>query len=253
MRVLVSSSDTPPPDLWFGQRGRGDPFVLLHPGGTDSRALDSLVAELDDTYSCLTPDQRAHGHSRDVPGPLTFEAMAADTIGLLERTMDAPVHLLGYSDGAIIALYVALARPDLVRSLVFAAGVFHHAGWLPGVLDGEAPDFMGDSYAEISPDGRAHWPVVVAKLADLHATAPTLTVADLATLSVPTLVMLGDDDEVRFEHAIEMYRALPDGELAIVPRASHGVVVEKPAMVARLIRDFHSPDKFDGFAPIRRT
>ena len=165
-------------------------------GGSDSRALDPLIAELDGTYACFTPDQRAHGRSRDVPGPLTFEAMAANTVAFSERSADTPVHLLGYSDGAIVALYVALARPDLVRSLVFAAAVFHYEGWLPGVLDGEVPSFMGDSYGEVSPDGREHWPVVVAKLDALHAVAPALTVDDLATLTVPTLVMLGDDDEV---------------------------------------------------------
>nr|RZI36326.1 2-succinyl-6-hydroxy-2,4-cyclohexadiene-1-carboxylate synthase [Cryobacterium sp. SO1] len=179
--------------------------------------------------------------------------MADDTVAFLERSVETPVHLLGYSDGAIVALHVALARPDLVRSLVFAAAVFHRDGWLPGVLDGEAPDFMGDSYGEVSPDGREHWPVVVAKLDELHAVSPSLTADDLATLTVPTLVVLGDDDEVRFEHALAMFRALPDGELAVVPRATHGVLVEKPALLAHLIRDFHDTEKTDGFAPIRRA
>ena len=240
-------------ELWFSRRGSGEPFVLLHPGGVDSRALDPLVAELDGTYACFTPDQRAHGRTRDAAGPLSFEAMAADTVAFLERCVDTPVHLLGYSDGAIVALHVALARPDLVRSLVFAAAVFHREGWLPGVLDGEAPDFMGDFYGEVSPDGREHWPVVVAKLDALHAVAPSLTVNDLATLPLPTLVILGDDDEVRFEHAVAMFRALPEGELAVVPRATHGLLVEKPALFAQLIRDFHDTEKTNGFAPIRRS
>lgn len=241
------------PDLWFARQGTGEPLVLLHPGGADSRAFDPLITELDDTYVCVTPDQRAHGCTGDVAGPLSFEAMAADTVAFLERSVDTPVHLLGYSDGAIVALHVALARPDLVRSLVFAAAVFHRDGWLPGVLDGETPDFMGDSYGEVSPDGRDHWPVVVAKLDALHAVSPALTVDDLATLTMPTLVILGDDDEVRVEHAVAMYRALPDGELAVVPRATHGLVVEKPELFALLIRDFHDSNKSNGFAPIRRS
>ena len=242
-----------PSDLWFTRRGHGEPFVLLHPGGSDSRALAPLVAELDGEYVCFTPDQRAHGRSRDVLGPLTFEAMAGDTVAFLERSIDTPVHLLGYSDGAIVALHVALARPDLVRSLVFAAAVFHHEGWLPGVLDGEAPSFMGDSYGEVSPDGRNHWAVVVEKLHALHSVAPALNVDDLATLTMPTLVVLGDDDEVQLEHAVAMYRALPDGELAVLPRATHGLVVEKPALFAQLIRDFHHAERTNGLAPIRRA
>ncbi|WP_259678141.1 alpha/beta fold hydrolase [Arthrobacter oryzae] len=251
--AFMVSGEQQPSDLWFARRGSGDPFVLLHPGGADSRALDPLIAELNGTYACFTPDQRGHGHTRDVPGPLSYEAMAADTVAFLERSVDTPVHLLGYSDGAIVALHVALARPDLVRSLVFAAAVFHRVGWVPGVLDGEMPDFMGDSYGEVSPDGREHWPVVVAKLDALHAVSPALTVDDLAVLTMPTLVILGDDDEVRLEHAVAMYRALPDGELAVVPRATHGLAVEKPALFAHLIRDFHDAEKTNGFAPIRRS
>ena len=238
--------------LWHTERGSGTPFVLLHPGGVDSRAFDPLVAELVGSYLVRLPEQRAHGHTPDLEGPLTFAAMAADTVEFLEATGDAPVHLLGHSDGAIVALHVALARPDLVRSLVFAGAVWHHRGWLPGVLDEEPPEFFGDAYAEVSPDGRDHWPVVVAKMAAMHEREPALSLDDLRGLAVPTLVVIGDDDEVRFDHAVAMYEALPDGELAVVPRSTHGFPVEKPALFSQLIRDFHAADKSNGFAPVRR-
>ncbi|MFT4228467.1 alpha/beta fold hydrolase [Micropruina sp.] len=87
----------------------------------------------------------------------------------------------------------------------------------------------------------------------MHESEPVIAEGDLSTLSMPVLVVLGDDDEVRFEHAIRMYEALPDGELAILPRSTHGLIVEKPALLAQLIRDFHAPDKNNGVAPIRRT
>ena len=95
--------------------------------------------------------------------------------------------------------------------------------------------------------------MVVEKLDALHAVAPALNVGDLATLTMPTLVILGDDDEVKLEHAVAMYRALPDGELAVLPRATHGLVVEKPALFAQLIRDFHHAERTNGLAPIRRA
>ncbi len=237
--------------MWFAEIGDGDTLVALHPGGADSRALDALVAELPE-YRVITPDQRGHVRTADVPGPASFEAMAAETADLIEGRSERPVHLFGYSDGAIVALELALSRPDLVRDVVLAAGVFHHDGWLPGVLDGDAPDFMADSYGEVSPDGRSHWPQMVKKLADLHRIEPRHTTDDLRRLDRPVLVMIGDDDEPRLEHILEMYRALPHGELAVVPRATHGFVVEKPKLVAGLIRDFHATDKTDGFAPIRR-
>lgn len=239
--------------MWFEEHGQGEAFVLLHPGGADSRALGPLVAELVDDYRLLTPDQRGHGRTPDVEDPWSFEAMATDTIGLIENERTGPVHLLGYSDGAIVALHMALARPDVVRSLVFAAGVFHTGGWLPGVLGGEPPEFMADAYGEVSPDGREHWPVIVDKLARLHDAEPALTTTDLAGLRMPVLIIVGDDDEPRLEHLLEMYRSLPDGELAVIPRATHGFLIEKPGLLGHLIRDFHRPDKTNGLAPLRRT
>ncbi|MEX5295572.1 alpha/beta fold hydrolase [Kocuria sp. CPCC 205268] len=244
----------PAATLWFHARGAGDPFVLLHPGGADSRALEPLVRELPDRYRVLTPDQRAHGHTADPGGPLSYAVMAEDTIAFLEQQTRPPVHLLGYSDGAVIALTVAMMRPDLIRDLVLVAGVHHRDGWESGVLEGAAqvPEVMADAYAEVSPHGREHYAQVVAELDRMHAAEPVFTAADLARLDIPVLVLLGDDDEVRLEHAVAMYRALPRGELAVVPHASHGVLVEKPGLCARLITDFHAPDTPETLAPLRR-
>jgi hypothetical protein len=100
----------------------------------------------------------------------------------------------------------------------------------PGVLDaGESPpDFMADLYGEVSPDGREHFPVVAAKLARMHADGPMLTVSDLGAVASRTLVMVGDD-EVTLEHAITLYRGLPEAELAVVPGTSRGLLVESQA------------------------
>ena len=162
---------------------------------------------------------------------------------------------MGCSDGAILALLVALQRPDLVRKLVFVAGVFHRDGWAPGVVDPDntPPEFLERFYGELSPDGPEHYPVVVAKLAKMHLQGPTLAVADLNRIGSRTLVMIGDDDEVRLEHAIELYRSLPDSELAIIPGTSHGLLVEKPTLCNTLIIDFLTTDPVSTMAPIRRA
>jgi pimeloyl-ACP methyl ester carboxylesterase len=163
------------------------------------------------------------------------------------------VFLAGCSDGAVVALTVALRRPDLVRRLVFIAGVFHRDGWAGGVLDGEPPEFLRQSYGELSPDGAAHYEAIVTKLAAMHAHEPSLTAADLRRVGCRTLVMTGDDDEVRLEHAIELYRSLPDAELAVVPGTSHGLLAEKPALCNLLITEHLARDPVPTFAPIRRA
>lgn len=238
--------------LWFEATGKGEPLVLLHPGGADSRAFGPLVERLVGSYRLITPDQRGHGRTPDAPGPISYEIMADETISFLEEQFGEPVHLLGYSDGAVVALFVALKRPDLVKDLVVVSGVYHRDGWAAGVLDAEVPEFMIDSYGGVSPDGRDHFTVVAEKLAQMHSTQPALTERELADVLCPALVLIGDD-EVLLEHAVSLYRALPQGELAVIPHASQGVLVEKPELCSSMITAFHVSDKPATYAPIRRA
>lgn len=237
---------------WFAQTGTGADLVLLHPAWTDSTAMRPLAEHLGG-YRCLLVDRPGHGRSRDTGTDWSYAQMADSVAVVVEEHASAPVHLVGWSDGAVVGLHLALRRPDLVRSLVFGGAAYHRSGWLDGVLDEEPPPFLRDAYAAVSPDGVEHWPVVVEKSARLHQQEPDLTVDDLRAVRVPTLVVVGDDDQVRWEHLLDMYAALPDGELAVVPRATHGVVVEKPALLAELVREFHREDRGDGLAPIRRA
>ena len=242
---------------WYETHGEGDPLVMLHPGGggVDARALAPNVGAMAARFRVYTPERRAHGHTPDVEGPITFEDMARDTIAFLEEVVGGPAHLVGSSDGAIVALLAALRAPQLVRRLVTVAGPFHHDGWVPSAIDPNdaPPDFLARSYAEISPDGESHYPVVVEKLARMHVSEPTLTLAELGTVSCRTLVMLGDDDEVALEHAIAMYRALRDGELMVVPGTSHGLLVEKPELCNAVTLDFLRNEPVETMAPIRRA
>jgi pimeloyl-ACP methyl ester carboxylesterase len=241
---------------WYEVAGDGEPLVLLHPGGAgvDSRAWSPNIAAFRSRFRVYTPDRRAHGRTPDVEGPITFEAMAADTIAFVEEVVREPAHLVGCSDGAIVALLAALTRPDLVRRLVFIAAPFNLGGWLPGVIDPdvEPPEFLRRSYADISPDGPDHYRVVVEKLARMHQEGPTLETTDLEHVEARTLVMVADDDEVALEHVIAMYRAIPDAELAVIPGTSHGLLVEKPEVCNQLIVGFLTSDPVETIAPIRR-
>ncbi len=242
---------------WYEEVGTGEPLVLLHPGGggVDARTLSPNIGALAERFRTFTPERRGHCRTPDVEGPITFEGMAQDTVHFIEQVVAGPVRLMGSSDGAIVALLVALRRPDLVTRLVVVAGPFHHLGWAPGVIDpnNAPPAFLAASYAELSPDGAEHYEVIVDKLARMHLSEPTLTVDDLATIRCRTLVMLGDDDEVILEHAIACYHAVPNAELAVIPGTSHGLLVEKPALCNAMIIDFLANDPVPTFAPIRRA
>ena len=209
---------------WYAEHGEGEPVVLLHPGGADARAwapnLDAVAAR----FRVFTPERRGHGRTPDVSGPITYELMVADTVAFLETIVGERAHLVGCSAGATLALLVALRRPDLAGRMVIVSGVFHRDGWMPGVIDPAAgpPEGFARGHAELSPDGADHFPTVNAKLARMNSEEPTLTVADLACVTSRSLVLVADDDEVTLEHAVTMYRGLPDAELAVVPGGRTG-------------------------------
>lgn len=162
---------------WYAEHGEGETVVLLHPGGAgvDARAWGPSIEALSAAFRVFTPERRGHGRTPDVAGAIGFELMASDTIAFLEMVVGGAAHLVGCSDGAIVALLVALMRPELVAKLVLIAGVFHRDGWAPGVVDPDQapPEFLRRLYAELSPDGPDHYPVVVAKLAEMHAREPS--------------------------------------------------------------------------------
>ena len=87
----------------------------------------------------------------------------------------------------------------------------------------------------------------------MHIDSPTLAVDDLEHVESRTLIMVGDDDEVDLEHAVAMYRGIPDSELMVVPGTSHGLLVEKPDLCNNAIVQFLIEDPVPTMAPIRRA
>ena len=240
--------------MWFDERGEGDPLVLLHGGLTDSRDFSGNLDTLASRFRLLLPERRGHGHTADAAGPITLELMAQDTIAFLAKLVRGPVRLVGYSAGATVALRVAVGRPDLVDRLVLISAAFHPDGMiLRPTADAAPPAQLVAAYAEVSPDGAEHLPVVIAKIARSVAEEPGLTVADLGAVSCPTLVMAGDDDLVTLEHTLALYRGLPNSELAVVPAASHLLLLEKPELCTRLVTDFLTSDPAPTLMPIRRA
>ncbi|MDP2291535.1 MAG: alpha/beta hydrolase [Actinomycetota bacterium] len=245
---------------WFAVHGDGDETVLLlHGGLSNSDALlDSIGAPLAERRRVAAFDRRGHGRTADTPEAFHYESMVDETIAFIEH-IGAPVHIVGWSDGGIVGLLLALRRPELVGRLVAIGANFHWnmstgvAGVTPSATEPAADsdhDPSDDSmmvqiaaaYAERSPDGADHWAAVAAKGFHLFGIEPELTVDDLARVSVPVLVMAGDDDLIPLGHTTAFYAALPEAQLAIVPGSSHGLPMEHPHEVARLIDRFLSSD-----------
>lgn len=238
----------------------GEPLLLLHGGFCTNETWGPQRADFAAKHLVFLPERRAHGHTPDVEGPLSYHDMAQDTIEFLASVVGDPAHLVGWSDGGIVALLVAIARPDLIRKIVVTGANFKPAPEIgpAEMLDEPTADAPGmemfrSMYEAASPDGAEHWPVVVGKMAEMFRTEPDIPIEDLGSIGTPTLVLVGDDDFVPLEHTIELYRAIPNSELAVVPGTSHAHFMEEPSLVNRIVLDFLDNDPVPTMVPIRRA
>jgi pimeloyl-ACP methyl ester carboxylesterase len=247
---------TGPVNTWYDEHGSGDPLVLLHGGLVDARFFEPNRGPLAERFHVYTPERRGHGHTADVEGPITYQLMTDDTIVFLDRVIGGPADLVGHSDGAVVAMLVAIQRPDLVRRLVMISGWYDKSGEMAPDMEldvSEVVQFLGSAYGEVSPDGEGHFPVVVAKIAELMRNEPHVERAELAKVRARSLVMFADDDLVTGALMVDMFDALPGAELAIVPGTSHFLTQEKPHLVNAILLDFLTNEPVATVAPIRRA
>ena len=237
---------------YYEVTGHGDPLLLLHGGFSTIESWGAQTPALAERYRVFLPERRGHGRTPDVEGPTGFGIMARDTIAFMQALGISSAHLVGWSDGGNVGLEIALLRPDLVRKLVIVGAgddfdVMQPEGprytaevraQLQNFTPDALPPMLREAYEQLSPDGPDHFPVVFDKLVAAWRTGPTHALGDLARISAPTLVMLGDDDMITVDHAAAIQRTIPAAQLAVVPGTDHLLQYEKPDLVNRIILDF---------------
>jgi len=238
-------------DLYSETSGAGEPVLLLHGGYCSLESLRAQSDALEVDHEVLAFERPGHGRSADFDGPFSFARGVADTLAWLDAQQRGPVHVVGYSDGAIIGLMLALEHPERVRSLVAISAnidttAFAFSPEADGVPmlnklpDADKPDVERELYNRLSPDGPEHGDEVLEKLFALWKSEPRIDPAELARVSAPTLVMSGDRDHIRVDHSLLIAASIPGAQLAIVPGTTHALISERPDLVNALIRDFLS-------------
>jgi pimeloyl-ACP methyl ester carboxylesterase len=236
--------------LYYELRGTGRPVVLLHGGG--SNIENSFPYQMDFLalhHQVVAIEQRGHGHSPDTLEPLTYAGMADDTAGVLQQLKVSNADIIGFSDGAITALMLGLRHPELVRRIVASgANLDPH-----GLTDQSYQETLNTSaaavfsagdrlaYAAESPDGTRHLAVFGEKLRQLwlhHPTPDEISASMLQQLRRPVLIMSGDNDEVRLEHTLLIYRSLPNAKLWILPATGHPTFASRPQWVNPVLQSF---------------
>ena len=235
------------------------PVLVLHGAFMSADAMKPLTDLLTDR-PVIVVDQRGHGRTGDLPGPISYEALADDAAAVLADAGVGRADVFGYSMGAGAALQLALRHPERVKHLVLASVSFNEAGNLPGFAEQMAqitPEVFAGSVMERefkrqSPTPDA-FPSVVNKIKVMDA-GQDWSADSIRAMTAPTFIIIGDHDIVRPEHAVEMYRLrgggdtarasqpflteAPPARLAILPGSSHIDVFGDPALLAAMILPF---------------
>ncbi|MGV3615214.1 MAG: alpha/beta fold hydrolase [Fimbriimonas sp.] len=234
--------------MYYEIHGQGQPLLLLHGSFGTVEGWGSLLPTLAETRKVIVVELQGHGHTADIDRPLTYPQLAEDAAALLSALKVEKADLLGYSMGGGVAFHLAAKHPDLVRKLaVIGAGTGTvEATYYPEVYEQyrsitpENFDFpeVKDPYLRVAPDP-SKWKQLVAKMLQMDELDQGLGEEEVKGIVAPTLILMGDRDAVRVEHAVEVYRTIPDGQLAIFPGADHFVpFTNTEAVLATLIAFF---------------
>jgi pimeloyl-ACP methyl ester carboxylesterase len=231
--------------MYYEIHGSGLPLVLLHGGGsTIETSFGEVLPSFAKTRKAIAFEQQGHGHTADVDRPFSFEQSADDAAALLRYLKIEKADFFGYSNGGSIALQIAIRHPNLVRKLIVASAMYKRDGLYPEfweMMKHATPEGMPaelrDAYLRVAPQPeqfRNFSDKGVKRMLEFKDWRPE----DIQSIEAPTLIMIGDADIVRPEHAVEMFRLLPHARLAILPLTDHMTLVKRADWQVSMIEAF---------------
>ena len=230
--------------MYYEIHGQGRPLLLLH-GGLGSIPLwPQAIEYFSKDYRVIAPEQMGHGRTADDPArAMDYHAMAEDTAELLRRLDTQEVYVLGWSDGGDVGLDLAINHPDLVKKLAVSGANFQpDIPATPADTDKPAasdiPSFIREPYERLSPDGAAHWPVLVERVRRMWQTQPNFTPAQLASITASTLVIAGDRDFYSPEYTTKLWRQIPRAHLWIAADSPHDLPISRAPLFNSVVGDF---------------
>lgn len=244
--------------MYYEIHGSGQPLVLLHGAfSAIGTSFGALLPGLAQTRQVIAFELQAHGRTADIDRPLSLEQMADDVAAALDYLEIPQADLFGYSMGAAVALHAAIRHPDVVRKLILLSVSYTLDGIHPGLMDGMGemqPEMLHgspwhDEYMRIAPHPE-QFNTFFAKKSAMDRQIKDIPAQTIEELQAPTLIIIGDSDLVRPEHAVEMFRlrgggvfgdmppGLPDSQLAILPGTSHSGAITRTEMLLAIIPPF---------------
>ena len=220
--------------MYYAVFGAGDPILLIHGGLGHADIWASQVATMSKTHKVIVADSRGHGRSTRTEQPYGYDLMASDYLALLDYLKIDKTALVGWSDGGIIGIDIALHHPERLTRLFAQAANVTTDGVDPGVMTNKTfaayIDRSGRDYKKMSktPD---QYDAFVAQISHMWESEPSWTKEQLGKITTPTAIVAGDHDEaIKREHTEYMAATIPGAGLMILPNVSHFAFIQDPAM-----------------------
>lgn len=220
----------------------GSPILMIHGGLGYADVFSSQVADLMKDHVVIVADSRGHRRSTRTADPYSYELMASDYLALLDYLKVDKVNLVGWSDGGIIGLIIAINHPERLIKLFANAANATTDGLIPTVMDnktfGAYIERCGKVYEKISPTP-TQYNAFLEQIGAMWATQPHLTTDDLKKITTPTEIVVGEHDEgIKPEHSKYLADTIPGAKLVILRGLSHFSMLQDPPVYTKAIRDF---------------
>jgi pimeloyl-ACP methyl ester carboxylesterase len=231
--------------MYYEIHGDGTPLILLHGGLGNTGDWKNQFPAFSGQYKVITLDSRGCGRSTFSKQPLSYSLMASDVIALMDYLGIKQAHILGWSDGGIIALDLAINHPDRLIKVIAYGANYNLSGARTSL--GESDKF-GSRMSQASQDYQKlslnpeKWDALVSDTFKMWSSEPNYTAEQLGSITVPILILDGDNDgAVYTEHTKEMARLIPGAKLTLIPGTGHFALWEKSEEFNKIILEFLAP------------
>jgi len=229
-------------EMYYAVFGKGPPVLLIHGGLGHADIWSSQVADLSKDHEVIVADSRGHGRSTRTADPYGYDLMASDYLALLDYLKIDKTALVGWSDGGIIGIDIAMNHPERLTRLFAQAANVTTDGVEPTVMDNKTfaayIERSGGDYKRLSKTP-GEYDAFVTQISHMWESQPNWTKEQLAKITVPTAIVAGDHDEaIKRAHTEYMASVIPGAKLIILPNASHFAMLQDPGGYDKAVRDF---------------
>ncbi|WP_184548730.1 alpha/beta fold hydrolase [Mucilaginibacter sp. FT3.2] len=222
--------------LYAETYGSGKPLLLIHGNGGSINSFANNIPYFARKYKVIAVDSRAHGKSTDTRDSLSFEQMADDFAGLLDVMHIDSAYVIGWSDGGINALELAMRHPQKVIKLASTG-----ANLWPDST-GIIPQYWKDEQKQFEKDKNTVWKTAKEKndwkIFMLDWLQPNIKLTELKKIQCPSLIIGGDHDLIPIPHTVQIYQGIPKAYLWIVPNSGHPTLIEHKDEFNKLVDNF---------------